>query len=68
MLIKGGASTDLQNEYGDTALMIASANRHADVVTALLETEKNIKKIFSSARGTNTLLFFDEADSLFGRG
>jgi hypothetical protein len=31
------------------------------------ETEKNIKKIFDSARGTNTLLFFDEADALFGR-
>jgi hypothetical protein len=31
------------------------------------ETEKNLKKIFESARGTNTLLFFDEADSLFGR-
>lgn len=31
------------------------------------ETEKNLKKIFQNARGTNTLLFFDEADSLFGK-
>jgi hypothetical protein len=30
------------------------------------ETEKNIKKVFDSA-GSNVLLFFDEADSLFGR-
>jgi SpoVK/Ycf46/Vps4 family AAA+-type ATPase len=30
------------------------------------ETEKNLKKVFDSAGG-NTLLFFDEADSLFGR-
>jgi len=31
------------------------------------ETEKNLKNIFESARGNNTLLFFDEADSLFGK-
>lgn len=30
------------------------------------ETEKNIKKVFDSA-GSTVLLFFDEADSLFGR-
>jgi DNA polymerase III delta prime subunit len=30
------------------------------------ETEKNIKRIFDCAR-SNVLLFFDEADSLFGR-
>jgi DNA polymerase III delta prime subunit len=30
------------------------------------ETEKNIKKIFDNAQG-NVLLFFDEADALFGR-
>ncbi|MBI4650380.1 ATP-binding protein [Candidatus Desantisbacteria bacterium] len=31
------------------------------------ETEKNIRKIFESARDANVLLFFDEADTLFGR-
>ncbi|MCP3900311.1 MAG: ATP-binding protein, partial [Desulfobacteraceae bacterium] len=31
------------------------------------ETEKNLKKIFQNAKGNNTLLFFDEADSLFGK-
>jgi winged helix domain-containing protein/ATPase family protein associated with various cellular activities (AAA) len=30
------------------------------------ETEKNIRKIFDTAK-TNVLLFFDEADALFGR-
>ncbi len=40
----------------------------ASVVSKYIgETEKNLKNIFESARGTNTLLFFDEADSLFGR-
>lgn len=31
------------------------------------ETEKNIRKVFDGARGSNVLLFFDEADALFGR-
>jgi DNA polymerase III delta prime subunit len=40
----------------------------ASVVSKYIgETEKNLKNIFDSARGTSTLLFFDEADSLFGR-
>jgi SpoVK/Ycf46/Vps4 family AAA+-type ATPase len=40
----------------------------ASVVSKYIgETEKNLKNIFESARGLNTLLFFDEADSLFGK-
>lgn len=31
------------------------------------ETEKNLQRIFHGARGSNTLLFFDEADALFGK-
>lgn len=31
------------------------------------ETEKNLKRIFESAKGSNVLLFFDEADALFGK-
>lgn len=31
------------------------------------ETEKNLEKIFSEAEDANALLFFDEADSLFGK-
>lgn len=31
------------------------------------ETEKNINQIFNLAEGTNAVLFFDEADALFGK-
>ena len=31
------------------------------------ETEKNLERVFSFAEKTNVVLFFDEADSIFGR-
>lgn len=31
------------------------------------ETEKNLDRIFRSAEGSNAILFFDEADALFGK-
>jgi ATP-dependent 26S proteasome regulatory subunit len=31
------------------------------------ETEKNLKRIFDAADGSDALLFFDEADSIFGK-
>jgi hypothetical protein len=31
------------------------------------ETEKNLEKIFAKAEGKNWILFFDEADALFGK-
>jgi SpoVK/Ycf46/Vps4 family AAA+-type ATPase len=31
------------------------------------ETEKNLERIFSAARNSNAILFFDEADALFGK-
>jgi hypothetical protein len=31
------------------------------------ETEKNLERIFSAAAGSNAILFFDEADALFGK-
>ncbi len=31
------------------------------------ETEKNLKQVFEAAQGTNAVLFFDEADALFGK-
>jgi hypothetical protein len=31
------------------------------------ETEKNVDRVFRAAAGANVLLFFDEADALFGR-
>ncbi len=31
------------------------------------ETEKNLDRVFSAAQGSNAILFFDEADALFGK-
>ena len=31
------------------------------------ETEKNLSRIFSEAETSNAILFFDEADALFGK-
>ena len=31
------------------------------------ETEKNLDRIFTAAEGSNAILFFDEADALFGK-
>jgi SpoVK/Ycf46/Vps4 family AAA+-type ATPase len=31
------------------------------------ETEKNLERIFGAADGSNAILFFDEADALFGK-
>jgi SpoVK/Ycf46/Vps4 family AAA+-type ATPase len=31
------------------------------------ETEKNLERIFRAARNSNAILFFDEADALFGK-
>ena len=31
------------------------------------ETEKNLEKIFSEAESSNAIIFFDEADSIFGK-
>jgi SpoVK/Ycf46/Vps4 family AAA+-type ATPase len=32
------------------------------------ETEKNLEQVFQDAEGSGTILFFDEADALFGQG
>jgi SpoVK/Ycf46/Vps4 family AAA+-type ATPase len=40
----------------------------ASVVSKYIgETEKNLDKIFAAAEGANGILFFDEADALFGK-
>jgi SpoVK/Ycf46/Vps4 family AAA+-type ATPase len=31
------------------------------------ETEKNLDRVFAAAEGSNAILFFDEADALFGK-
>ena len=38
------------------------------VVTKYIgETEKNLDRVFAAAEGQGAILFFDEADALFGR-
>ncbi|MFP5365238.1 MAG: AAA family ATPase [Thermoleophilia bacterium] len=40
----------------------------ATVVSKWLgETEKNLDRVFAAAQGANAMLFFDEADAVFGR-
>jgi SpoVK/Ycf46/Vps4 family AAA+-type ATPase len=40
----------------------------ATVVSKWLgETEKNLDRVFAAAQGANAVLFFDEADAVFGR-
>jgi AAA+ superfamily predicted ATPase len=40
----------------------------AQVVSKYIgETEKNLERVFSAAERTNAVLFFDEADALFGK-
>jgi SpoVK/Ycf46/Vps4 family AAA+-type ATPase len=40
----------------------------AEVVSKYIgETERNLARIFSAARASNAVLFFDEADALFGK-
>ena len=40
----------------------------SDIVSKYIgETEKNLKKIFGEAETCNAILFFDEADALFGK-
>ena len=44
---------------------------HVDLATIVSkyigETEKNLDRIFTAAEGSNAILFFDEADALFGK-
>jgi len=58
------------------AAIIASAELGVDLYTVDLsavsskyigDTEKNLDKIFSAARNSSAILFFDEADALFGK-
>ena len=45
-----------------------SASTWRTVVSKYIgETEKNLDRIFAAAEGSNAILFFDEADALFGR-
>lgn len=51
---------------GELKLPLYQVNLSNIVDKYIGETEKNLEKAFTFAEKTNTILFFDEADSLFG--
>jgi AAA+ superfamily predicted ATPase len=51
----------------ELALDIYKINLSAVVSKYIGETEKNLERIFSEAQDTDAILFFDEADALFGK-
>jgi ATPase family associated with various cellular activities (AAA)/Winged helix domain, variant len=51
----------------DLGLDLFRIDLAATVSKYIGETEKNLDRIFSAAEGSNAILFFDEADALFGR-
>ena len=52
---------------GDLGLDLYKLDLSSVVSKYIGETEKNLERVFSAATATNTVLFFDEADSLFGK-
>ena len=51
---------------GELSLALYQVNLSNIVDKYIGETEKNLERVFSYAEKSNTVLFFDEADSLFG--
>jgi SpoVK/Ycf46/Vps4 family AAA+-type ATPase len=52
---------------GDLALDLYTVNLATVVDKYIGETEKNLERIFAEAGGVNAVLFFDEADAIFGK-
>jgi AAA+ superfamily predicted ATPase len=52
---------------GDLGLDVFKLDLSAVVSKYIGETEKNLEEVFDAASAGNLLLFFDEADSLFGK-
>lgn len=52
---------------GDLGLEVFVIDLSTVVDKYIGETEKNLERVFSEAEGVNGVLFFDEADALFGR-
>ena len=51
----------------DLALDLYTVNLATVVDKYIGETEKNLERIFAEAGGVNAVLFFDEADAIFGK-
>ncbi|TQL51858.1 ATP-binding protein [Ornithinicoccus hortensis] len=52
---------------GDLGLDLYTVNLATVVDKYVGETEKNLERIFTEAAGVNAVLFFDEADAVFGK-
>ena len=62
-----GKTLSAQVIAGELGLEIYRVDLSTIVSKYIGETEKNLERIFSEAQNSNVILFFDEADSLFGR-
>lgn len=58
------AAEILANELG---LLLYKIDLSSIVNKYVGETEKNLERVFSEAEASNVILFFDEADALFGK-
>jgi hypothetical protein len=52
---------------GDLGLDLFKIDLSCIVSKYIGETEKNLERIFSEAQSSNAILFFDEADAIFGK-
>lgn len=52
---------------GELGVDLYKVDLSAVVSKYIGETEKNLSKIFAEARDSNAILFFDEADAIFGK-
>ena len=52
---------------GELGLDLYTVNLATVVDKYVGETEKNLERIFTEASGVNAVLFFDEADAIFGK-
>ena len=62
-----GKTLAAQAIAGELGLEIYRVDLSTIISKYIGETEKNLERIFTEAQNSNVVLFFDEADSLFGR-
>ena len=62
-----GKTLSAQAIAGELGLDIYRVDLSTIISKYVGETEKNLERIFNEAQSSNVILFFDEADSLFGR-
>lgn len=62
-----GKTLSAQAIAGELGLELYRVDLSTIVSKYIGETEKNLERVFTEAQNSNVILFFDEADSLFGR-